>query len=75
VTALFLGGEFTDRLVKAGVLPRNGAFVGLFALLVILSWPVIRAAPRLVTLRVAYDGETLEYPLETEATSDDRLRP
>lgn len=71
LTALFIAGEVTDRLVRAGVLPK-GAFLGLFVLLVIISWPVTRSAPRLVTLRVAYDGEALEYPLDTEPTSNNR---
>jgi len=73
VTALFLVGGMAEHLVKAGVLPR-GSFLGAFVLLVMLSWPLTRSAPRLVTLRVAYDGEILEYPLDTEATSNNRWR-
>ena len=66
LSALFLAGEVADHLANAGALPKNGAFLGAFVVLVILSLPVTRAAPRLVTLRVAYDGESLEYPLDTE---------
>ena len=73
LAALFLVGGVTDYFVRAGVLPR-GAFLGVFVLLVILSSPVTRAAPRLVSLRVAYDGEILRFPLDTEATSNNRWR-
>ena len=73
LAALFVAGGVTDHLVRAGVLPK-GAFLGVFVLLAILTSPVSRAAPRLVSLRVAYDGETLRFPLDAEAARNDRGR-
>jgi hypothetical protein len=72
--ALVLAAEIADHLVKAGVFPKNGAYLGVFVLLAIVSWTVGRAVPRLVTFRLAYDGEILQYPLDTEASSNNRWR-
>jgi hypothetical protein len=73
VAAMFLACGVAEHLEKVGVLPK-GSFLGAAVLVVILSWPVTRSAPRLVTLRLAYDGEILEYPLDTVATSNNRWR-
>jgi len=72
VIALVVAGELADHLARAGVISTNAAFLGAFVLLAILSWPVTRSIPRLVTLRVAYDGEILQFPLDTEAASNNR---
>jgi hypothetical protein len=62
--ALVLGYVLTNGLVDAKVLSTDYQLLALIVGMAILSWLLGRAAPRLVTLRVAVEGEELDYPLE-----------
>jgi uncharacterized membrane protein len=61
---LITGNELSDYMQDAGILGKNLALAFVLVFLVIIAAVLGRAAPRLVTLRLAGELDKLEYPLE-----------